>query len=361
MIGIVAAGAYVPQTHLTSADIAERTGIPEPIIREKFGIARKPIPGADDHTNAMALWAAQDALRRTDIDPLDIDLVLCTTEEWKEYPLWTAGIKLAYDLGATRAWAIDVQLRCGTTMAALKMAKAMMTAEPDIRTVLIAGGYRNSDFVEYTNPNARFLINLSAGGGALLLQKGYPKNELLGSAVMVDGSFSLDVVVPVGGTRTPLTDSNRADYYLDVPDPEGMKQRLDTLSMQNFLKVVDDALARSGHTRADIDYLNILHMKRSAHDYVLRELGLRDDQTFYLSDYGHMGQQDQPLSILKGLETGRLKDGDLMVMVAAGIGYAWSASVVRWGNLTPPTPLSTMERGANAVTPPLRPGEGAGG
>jgi 3-oxoacyl-[acyl-carrier-protein] synthase-3 len=72
-------------------------------------------------------------------------------------------------------------------------------------------------------------------------------------------------------------------------------------------------------------------MKRSAHDFVLRELGLREDQSYYLSDFGHLGQQDQALSIQKGLETGRLRDGMLMVMVAAGIGYAWSASVVRWG------------------------------
>jgi 3-oxoacyl-[acyl-carrier-protein] synthase-3 len=110
-----------------------------------------------------------------------------------------------------------------------------------------------------------------------------------------------------------------------------MKTRLDALSMQNFLQVIDTALAKSGHTRADIDYLNILHMKRSAHDFVLRELGLRDDQTFYLAEFGHVGQQDQMISILKGQETGRLKDGDLMVMVAAGTGYAWGASVVQWG------------------------------
>ena len=112
---------------------------------------------------------------------------------------------------------------------------------------------------------------------------------------------------------------------LDVPDPEGMKQRLDALSMSNFLKVIDMALEGSGCTRADIDSLNILHMKRSAHDYVLRELGLRQDQTYYLSQFGHIGQQDQMVSIEKGLETGRLKDGDLMVMVAAA-GVASSAS-----------------------------------
>jgi 3-oxoacyl-[acyl-carrier-protein] synthase-3 len=332
-IGIVSAGTYVPQTYITAAEIAEQTGIPENVIRDKFGLSRKPVPSPDDHTNAMALWAAQDALSSSGIAPGEIDVVLCTTEEWKEYPLWTAGIKLAHDLGAHRAWALDVQMRCGTTIGALKMARALMLAEPDVHTVLIAGGYRNGDLVDYANPRSRFLTNLSAGGGAILLRKDHTHNRLLGTALRVDGSFSLDVIVPAGGTMEPLTPESIEAHrnFLDVPDPEGMKARLDALSLRNFLGVIDDALAQSGCTRADIDYLNVLHMKRSAHDYILHELGLRDDQTFYLSDYGHMGQQDQPLSIKKGIEAGRLKPGDLMVMVAAGIGYVWGASVIRWG------------------------------
>lgn len=333
-VGLVAAGSYIPQTKISAAEIARETGIPEEVIRSKFGMNQKPIPGPEDHTNAMALWAAQDALARGGVAVEEIDLVLCTTEEWKEYPLWTAGIKLAYDLGAKRAWAMDVQLRCATTMATLKMAKALMRDDPRLRTVLIAGGYRNGDFVDYKNARSRFLINLSAGGGALVLRREHPRNELLGTAVRVDGSFSHDVIIPVGGTVSPLqpSDVEQQRYRFDVPDPEGMKERLDHRSMQNFLAVVDEALVESGYQRKDIGYLNILHMKRSAHDFVLSELGLREEQSFYLSDYGHLGQQDQALSIQKGLETGRLQDGKLMVMVAAGIGYAWSASVVRWGD-----------------------------
>ncbi len=332
-IGVVAVGTYTPTSYITAAEIAEQTGIPEAIIRTKFGLARKPVPGRDDHTNAMALWAAQDALTHTDIQPDEIDVVLCTTEEWKEYPVWTAGIKLAHDLGARRAWAIDVQMRCSTTIAALKLARALMLAEPDVRTVLIAGGYRNGDLVDYANPRSRFLINLSSGGGALLLQRGYQRNRLLGTSMMVDGAFSLDVIVPVGGTVAPLTSEalHTQRLLLDVPDPEGMKQRLDVRSMENFLTVVDQALQQSGHARSDIDYLNILHMKRSAHDHILRALGLRDEQSCYLSDFGHSGQQDQMISIKQALETQRLREGDLMVMVAAGIGYAWAASVVQWG------------------------------
>lgn len=332
-VGILSVGSYVPKTFISAAQIAHETGIPETVIATKFGIVQKPIPGPDDHTNAMALWAAEEALRDGKLSGEEIDVVLCTTEEWKEYPLWTAGIKLAYDLGAKRAWAIDVQMRCATTMTAIKMAKALMLTDEKIRTVLIAGGYRNGDFVDYKNANARFLTNLSAGGGAIVLRRDLGANEVLETSVVVDGSFSHDVIIPIGGTVKPIeaSDVTEGRYRFDVPDPEGMKHRLDSLSMQNFLRVVDEALAESGLSRKDIDYLNILHMKKSAHDFVLRELGLKEEQSVYLDMYGHMGQQDQALSIKRGIELGRLKPGHIMVMVAAGIGYAWSATVVRWG------------------------------
>jgi 3-oxoacyl-[acyl-carrier-protein] synthase-3 len=332
-VGIVAVGTYVPSSSISAGEIARRAGLPESVVVQKFGLERKPVPGPRDHTNAMALWAAQDALERGGVSPDEIDVVLCTTEEWKEYPLWTAGIKLAHDLGARRAWAIDVQMRCGTTIAALQLARGLMAADPAVNTVLIAGGYRNGDLVDYANPRSRFMINLSCGGGALILRKGQRRNRLLGVSVIADGAFSLDVIVPVGGTVEPLTAEalEQGRFHLDVPDPEGMKRRLDPVSMANFLSVADEALAKSGKGRADIGYLNLLHMKRSAHDYVLGALGLREEQSCYLSDLGHAGQQDQMLSIRRGLETGRLRDGDLMLMVAAGIGYAWAAACVQWG------------------------------
>lgn len=333
-LGIVSAGAYVPSTFISAAEIAEHTGIPEPVIRERFGIEQKPIPGPDDHTHAMAVHASKDALARGGVSPEEIDVVLSTTEEWKEHPLWTTGVALAHDLGAKNAWGIDVQMRCGTTIAALKLARGLMAAESNVRTVLIAGGYRNGDFVDYANPRARFLTNLSCGGGALIVRKDHPKNRVLGLSVKVDGAFSRDVIVPAGGTveaLEPGAKPGKGRYALDVPDPEGMKNRLDELSMRNFVAVIDEALREAGKTRPDIGYLNVLHMKRSAHDFVLRELGVAQDKSVYLSKFGHVGQQDQAISILEGLREGKLKDGDLMVMVAAGIGYAWAGAAVQWG------------------------------
>jgi 3-oxoacyl-[acyl-carrier-protein] synthase-3 len=332
-VGIVSAGIYVPATVMTAADIAAESGIPEEVIRDKFGITQKYVPGPDDHTNQMAIWAAQDCLRKTDIRPDEIDLVLCTTEEWKEYLLWTAGIKLAYEIGATRAWAIDVQMRCGTTIAALKMARDMMVADPDINTILIAGGYRNGDLINFKNARTSFMFNLSAAGGALLLRKNWPRNHVLGAHLMADGVMANHVLVPASGTVRFPTDAARAQGLctLDLVEPEAMKNRLNAVSMDNWMHCIDEALRKSGYTRADLGYLNVLHMKKSAHLDMLQRLGLREDQSVYLSDYGHAGQQDAMISIVEGLKQGRLKDGALMIIVAAGIGYAWGAGVVRWG------------------------------
>jgi 3-oxoacyl-[acyl-carrier-protein] synthase-3 len=145
--------------------------------------------------------------------------------------------------------------------------------------------------------------------------------------------FSEDVVVLAGGTKEPITEESiiQKRNTLDVLDPEGMKQRLEEKSMTNFLKVIRKSLEKSGLTESDIDYIGILHMKKSAHDYVLKELGLQKEQSIYLQDYGHMGQIDQILSLELAEQEGKIKNGDVVVLVSAGIGYAWGASTIRWG------------------------------
>lgn len=337
-IGIVGVGSYLPAPIMTAADIAEASGIEEWVIRDKFGITAKHVPGPDDHTNRMAIYAAQDCLARCQVAPEEIDVVLCTTEEWKEYLLWTAGINLAHEIGATRAWAVDLQMRCGTTIAALKMARDMMIADSEINTVLIAGGYRNGDLIDYRNHRTSFMFNLGAGGGAILLRKGWPHNRLLGAHLMSDGVMSEHVIVPASGTRQFPTDEARAKglFALDLVEPEAMKNRLNAVSMENWMHCIDEALRKSGSpdallTRADVSFLNVLHMKPSAHKDMLQRLGLSEEQSVYLSEYGHIGQQDAIFSIVEGLKQGRLHDGDLMMIVAAGIGYAWGAACVRWG------------------------------
>jgi 3-oxoacyl-[acyl-carrier-protein] synthase-3 len=341
-VGVLGYGLYFPAHQMSAADIAAATQgrWSAAAVRDKLGIVRKTIPGADDGTQEMGARAALDALARTGLDPMAIDLILCMGEEWKEYPLTTSAIHIQERIGAHRAWGIDLQQRCNTTVAAIKIAKDMMTADPDIGTVLIVGGYRNGDLIDYTDPDVSFMYDLAAAGGALILQRGLGRNAVLGSHIITDGSFSRDTGVRYGGTVQPIETLPeetlaelriRGNRSLAVFDAEHMKTRLNEVSMPNWLACIDRALEKSGATRADIDFLNVLHFKRSMHGGLLETLGLKPEQSVYLEDYGHAGQVDLMVSLHEGLQSGRLKDGDLMVAIAAGIGYVWGATVVRWG------------------------------
>ncbi len=339
-VGIVSVGTYSPPDVMTAADIAAVSGLPEQVVREKLGITRKHVGSAGEHPNAMAVKAARDCLAQTTIRPEEIDVVICTTEEWKEYLMWTAGVHLAHEIGATRAWGVDLHMRCATTVGAMKMAKDMIASDPEINTVLIAGGYRTSDVIDLKNQRTSFLFNIGAGAGAMLLRRDWPRNRILGSHLMSDGSMSNHVVIPASGTvRFPDDDAVAQGLFaFDLVEPEAMKTRLNAVSMDNWIHCVDEALRKSGpgpgstpYTHRDIGYLNILLIKPSGHREMLDRLGLTEAQSVYLGDIGHTGEQDAMFSIREGVRRGRLKEGDLMVIVAAGIGYVWAAACVRWG------------------------------
>jgi 3-oxoacyl-[acyl-carrier-protein] synthase-3 len=336
-IGIVGTGVYLPKAKITAEEIAAQTkGVwTAEAVRNKLGIEEKTIPGINDGTQEMSVWASEDVLKKTNIDPLEIDLIISVGEEWKEYPLTTSAIYLQHKIGAVNAWAIDVQQRCCTTISAMKIAKDMMLADEDINTVLIAGGYRNGDFVDYADKNMSMMYNLGAGGGAIILKKNYNKNLLLGSHIITDGSMARDVGVEFGGTEKPITCDNINEAYksLRMFNPEHMKNRLNDVSMDNWMICIDKAFEKSGLSKSELGFLAVLHFKKSMYNVMLEQLNLNEDQSIYLNNIGHIGQIDQIISINTALKQNKIKNGTVIAMIAAGIGYAWAANVIKWGPL----------------------------
>lgn len=334
-VGIVGIGVYLPNHVMTAKEISEATGgtWSEEAVYEKLGIKQKYVPGPEDGTQEMGAKAALKCLENTGVDPLDIDLILCIGEEWKEYPLTTSALYIQDKIGATNAWGIDVQNRCCTCVAAMKIARDMIIADPAINTVMVVGGYRNGDFVDYRDKDMSMMYNLGAGGGAMILKRNYGKNVLLGSKIISDGSLARTAGVEIGGIVNPFTPDNIEEGYhsLRLLDAQKMKDRLNEVSMPNWYKCIDSSLEQAGLTREDIDYLDILHIKRSGHLGMLSDLGLTEENSIYLEDYGHIGQIDQILSLGLALEQGKVKDGSVVCMIAAGIGYVWAANIIRWG------------------------------
>lgn len=334
-VGIVGTGIYLPEIKMTAKEISDATnGVwSEDAVINKLGIKEKRIPDSHDGTQEMGVKAAMDALKNTEIRAEELDLILCIGEEWKEYPLTTSGIYIQEQIGAVNAWAIDVQQRCGSAVAAMKIAKDMMIADDDINTVMIVGGYRNGDFIDYTDNAVSFMYNLGAGAGAIILRKNHDKNLLLGTHIKTDGSLARDVAVEYGGTIKPINHENHHEAYrsLRVFDEKHMKNRLNEVSLDNWMYCINKAFEKSDLSVDDLGYLSVLHFKRSMYHFMLEELKLNTEQSIYLEEYGHIGQVDQILSLHLGLENGKINEGTVISMIAAGIGYAWGANVIKWG------------------------------
>jgi 3-oxoacyl-[acyl-carrier-protein] synthase-3 len=251
----------------------------------------------------------------------------------KDFYVWSAANRIQHLLGARNAYAFELVALCTTNVLALKVARDLMTADTNLRTVLICGGHRTADLIDFRDASTRFLFNLSDGGSAMVLRRDHPANRVLTSSFITDGSLSEDVTIPAGGTRHPTSHETleRGLHTFHVADPAHLKDGLDGISERHFVRVVREAVERSGYAPSRVAFLAINHMKPSMHRRILALLELREDQSLYLSDYGHIGAPDQVLALELAAAEGRLHDGDLVVLASAGLGFTWGATALRWG------------------------------
>ncbi len=312
---------------MTAAEIAGLSGIPETVLVEKFGLRGKHIAAADEHVSDLSVRAAERLLREAGVEAESIDVVLYFGSMWKDFPVWQAAPWIAHRLGCSEAYAVEYDnVSCGTPVA-LRLARDMLVAEQELRSVLLVAACRESYLLDYGNERSRFMFNFGDGAVAGLLVKDHPANELLGSYGITDGSFSLQVKLPSGGSVDP----DGRERSLDVADPVAMKEGLDVVSLPNFVRAAEGALERSGATLGDVDFLCGIHMKRSMHEALVSALGVDPARTVYLDDTGHMSGVDPLLGLDRAARAGDISDGDLVLLLAAGTGYTWAASVVRWG------------------------------
>jgi 3-oxoacyl-[acyl-carrier-protein] synthase-3 len=325
-VGLIATASYLPERWMTAAEIAERSGIPEAVIVDKFGVRGKHIAAENEHASDLAVRAAENLLDETGFDPKEIDVVMYYGSMWRDYAVWQAAPHIAHRIGATNAFAVEYDNVSHGTPIALRLARDMLRAEEELKNVLVVAACRESYLLDYANERSRFMFSFGDGAVAGLLAGDTDRNEVLGAHAVTDGSYSLQVKVPGGGSVDP--DGYR---FLDVADPQSMKGGLDQVSLPNFVAAAQGAAERSGLSMEEIAFVCPLHTKRSMFLAVLSELGMREDQAVYLDDTGHMSGVDSLLGLDRAVRDGRVRDGDAVLLLAAGTGYTWAATVVRWG------------------------------
>ena len=346
-IGLRNLGVYYPDTVITSAEIAKLSGIPEEVIREKFGIESKRKAQAADTVSEMCVKAARNCIEGI-IKPEDIDLLIYHGSEYRDFYVYNCSAHIQYKLGAVNAKTFELHNLCSSGPLALQLAKSLMLVHPEIKNALLVVGTRESDLIDYRNERARFMFNFADGAAACLLQRGYGRNEMLETEMITDGSFASDVAVYAIGNvsfhkysrleqdfqrceEAKAQGENVAYYGLDVSDPVSMKERLDAVSLANFIKVIRGAAEKSGYSAHEIKFLASIFMKTSILHHILDQFNMTPEQSFILKNFGHVQSADAYIALYEGLKLGRIRAGDLVVMLGAGTGYSWAAAAVKWG------------------------------
>jgi 3-oxoacyl-[acyl-carrier-protein] synthase-3 len=335
-VGLTGYGTYVPEGTVSGTEIAAQSGIPEEVVVEKMGLREKHVcPPDDDHATDMSVAAAREALADAEVDPAGLDLVLYHGSEYKDHVVWSAAAAVAEELGAEDAYATESYSLCAGAPLAVRQTRAQIRTG-DVDTALLVAASREEDLVDYGDADASFMFNFGSGASAMVLEAKpgeRARAHVHESAALTDGSFADDVVMPAGGSKRPPTHDtvDAGLHHLTVPDPEGMKERLGEVSLENFETVADRALERSGYGRADVDFLSLVHMKRSFTEFLFDRFDLDlEADGFYLDGYGHVQSADQILALDGGLERGRVEPGDVVLFLAAGTGYTWAATALEW-------------------------------
>ncbi|WP_338753630.1 3-oxoacyl-ACP synthase [Bacillus sp. FJAT-52991] len=330
MIGISSTSIYTPENVETAADLTGKTSIPEEVIIEKFGLRKKHVALENEHVSDLAMKAGREILK--EVDPNDIDVLIYFGSPHKDYYVWPVAAKIQHELGCKHAYAFELMNVSSCFPIALKVAKDMLKSDKNIRNILLVGGCKESQIIDYENPRSRFMFNFADGGAAALVSRNHLKSTILSSAIITDGAFYDDVKIPAGGSVFVPSAKTVAErqHYIDVKDPLSMKERLDPVSIPNFVSVVEQALERSGYSVDDIAMLLPLHTKRSMFQELLTSLKLKDHQALYLEDYGHMSALDPCFGLYLAEKRGCLNKNDLIVVVSAGTGYTWAATVLQW-------------------------------
>ncbi len=333
-MGLVSYGLYLPSKFETAGEIATRSGLSSEQVVNELGIQKKCLPSGEDQPAVMAVKAARQAFERArEVTPEDVDVVIWIGEEYKDYICQTASIRLQEEVGARKAWAFDLVGQGVTSLVGLRTARDLMIGDPSVRTVLLAGGTRNIDLVDYANPHTRWMLSTSASGAAVLLRRQHPANCMLEIAFHVDDDLADEVYVPGGGTVQPFSLENlgTASMFFQVAHPEVVETYLSETMPGRFLDVIQRTMGTIGPGGQKSDYLAIRHLRPRERAKVLEGLALKEEQTDFLADVGHHGPNDVIISLDRALRRGAIKPGSRVMLAAAGIGFTYAAALIQWG------------------------------
>jgi 3-oxoacyl-[acyl-carrier-protein] synthase-3 len=325
---IIGTGSYLPEKVLTNDDLSKIVDTSDEWITTRTGIKERHIAADDQATSDLASEAARRAMTAAGITPEEIDLIVVATVTPDMFFPSTACF-VQRKIGATNAVCFDISAACSGFLYALQVARHFLNAGSRT-TALVIGAEKLSSLVNWEDRNTCVLFG--DGAGAVVIRAVDADTDAPGrvlSTVMgSDGTLSDLLKVPGGGSALPITPENAASRpnTIHMEGRETFKH-----AVTRMCQASEQALEMAGLTKADIAMVIPHQANARIITAIADRLGLPEEKTFVNVDkYGNTSAATIPVALDEAHRQGRIKRGDIVILVAFGGGFTWASSVLRW-------------------------------
>ncbi len=324
---LASTGSYLPEREISNDFLRER--FPEPAdfvdkMEASTGIRRRWWAPEDWAASDLALRAARQALENAGRRPEDVDLIILGTDS-PDYLTPATSVVLQAKLGAKNAGTFDVGCACASFPTGFATAAGLIAANPGLKTVLVVGVYQMHKLAAPDDPMVFFYGD---GAGAAVLE---PADEpgFLNAAFQADGSYAPYWGIYSGGTAEPASEESIRAGRTTVK----MIQRYPPeINHEGWPRLVRRLAKEGGFELSGIDFLIFTQVRKPSIELVMGDLGLPMERThMVMEDWGYTGSACVPMALHDAREKGKIKPGDLVVLVGSGVGYNQAAVAFREG------------------------------
>ncbi|MBA3829716.1 MAG: ketoacyl-ACP synthase III [Taibaiella sp.] len=320
---ITAVGGYVPEYVMTNFELEQMMDTSDEWIQSRTGIReRRILKGEGKGSSDMAVGAVKDLLAKRNMDPKEIELVICaTTTPDMQFPA-TANV-ICDKAGMTSAWGFDVSAACSGFLFALTTA-AQFIENGRHKKVLVIGVDKMSSIMNYEDRTTSIIFG--DGGGCVLLE---PDNEgygILDSILRSDGSGRAFLHQKAGGSVKPATLEtvmNKEHYVYQ----EG--QTVFKFAVKNMADVSAEIMERNSLTSDDVAWLVPHQANKRIITATADRMKLSEEKVMINIDrFGNTTNGTLPLCLWEWEK--RLHKGDNIILAAFGGGFTWGATYIKW-------------------------------
>ena len=321
---IAGTGRGLPAGVMTNHDFA-KIGIEttHEWILERTGIVQRHISQNGESARSMAADASRTAMERAGVHAGEVDLIVLSTAT-PDRLLPATAVDLQAELGATRAAAFDVSAACSGWIYGLSVAEGLMTTG-NAETVLVVGTEKMSSIVDWQDRSTCVLFG--DGAGAAVLKRSHRKG-ILSSFMRSDGTLAELLYRPGGGACAPFCQDVLDDrsHFLKMAGREVFKH-----AVRSMAEAADRALDGARLTGNDIDLLIPHQANLRIIEATAKHAHIPMDKVYVNVDrYGNTSSASIPIALDEAIESGRIKEGSNVLLVAFGAGFTWASMVIRF-------------------------------